>query len=185
MLDLLLESALRSLVLGVTVWLGLALLRVRDPRAHMTAWTVVLVASLAMPVLIHRLTVTMPAAAPPLRVVQFLSSSLSGPVSEQVEIPALPAQDPLAPLALPPAVDAGAVQPPHPAKPDVADRRGPGWQGFDWRTLGIAVYLVVAGMMLLRLHIGLLLSIRMVRAAQPIPDFRRATVSFITPTMAC
>jgi hypothetical protein len=87
MLDLLLESALRSLALGVTVWLGLVLLRVRNPRAHMTAWTVVLVASLAMPVLMHRLTVTIPAAAPPLRVVESLSSIVSGPLSEQVEIP--------------------------------------------------------------------------------------------------
>ena len=67
MLDLLLESALRSLALGVAVWLGLALLRVRNPRTQMTAWTVVLVASLAMPALLHRLTVTIPAAAPPLR----------------------------------------------------------------------------------------------------------------------
>ena len=64
MLDLLLESALRSLALGVAVWLGLALLRVRNPRTQMTAWTVVLVASLAMPALMHRLTVTIPAAAP-------------------------------------------------------------------------------------------------------------------------
>jgi hypothetical protein len=73
MLDLLLESALRSLALGVAVWLGLTLLRVRNPRAHMTAWTVVLIASLAMPVLMHRLTVTIPAAAPPLHVVESLS----------------------------------------------------------------------------------------------------------------
>jgi BlaR1 peptidase M56/Domain of unknown function (DUF3471) len=167
MLDLLLESALRSLALGVAVWLGLALLRVRNPRAHMTAWTVVLVASLAMPALIHRLTVTIPAAAPPLRVVQFLSSTLSGPVSEQVEIPALAAQDS---PALPPAVEAGAVEPPHPVAPDLADRRGPGWPGFDWRTLGVAIYLVIAGVMLLRLLIGMLLSIRMVRAARPIRE---------------
>ena len=55
MLDLLLESALRSLALGVAVGLGLALLRVRNPRTQMTAWTVVLFASLAMPALMHRL----------------------------------------------------------------------------------------------------------------------------------
>ena len=96
MLDLLLESALRSLALGVAVWLGLALLRVRNPRTQMTAWTVVLVASLAMPVLMHRLTVTIPVAAPPLRVVESLSSSLSGLPAEQVAIPAVPARDPLA-----------------------------------------------------------------------------------------
>jgi BlaR1 peptidase M56 len=107
--DLLLESALRSLALGVAVWLGLVFLRVRNPRAHMTAWTVVLVASLAMPVLMHRLTVNIPAAAPPLRVVESLSSILSGPLSEQVEIPVLPAQGP---PALPPAAEPSTVQPP-------------------------------------------------------------------------
>jgi len=65
MLALLLEAALRSLALGGVVWLGLRLLRVRDPRVHMTAWTVVLVASLSMPLLMRGLTVTIPAAAPP------------------------------------------------------------------------------------------------------------------------
>ena len=90
MLDLLLESALRSLALGVAVWLGLALLRARNPRTQMTAWTVVLVASLAMPALMHRLTVTIPAAAPSLRVVESLSSRLSAPRSEPVEMPAVP-----------------------------------------------------------------------------------------------
>jgi hypothetical protein len=46
---LLLESALRSLALGGAVWLGLTVLRVRNPHTHMTAWIVVLVASLSMP----------------------------------------------------------------------------------------------------------------------------------------
>ena len=39
MVDLLLESALRSLALGSAVWLCLTLLRVRNPRDQMTAWT--------------------------------------------------------------------------------------------------------------------------------------------------
>jgi len=60
MVDLLLESALRSLLLGGAVWLGLALLRVRNPRAQMTAWTVVLAGSLAMPAAMDRLTVPVP-----------------------------------------------------------------------------------------------------------------------------
>ena len=50
MLALLLESALRLLALGGVVWLGLKLFRVRNPHAQMTAWTVVLLASLSMPV---------------------------------------------------------------------------------------------------------------------------------------
>jgi beta-lactamase regulating signal transducer with metallopeptidase domain len=167
MLDLLLESALRSLALGVAIWLSLALLRVRNPRAHMTAWTVVLVASLAMPVLMHRLTVTIPAAAPPLRVVESLSSTLSGPLSQQVNILALPVQGP---PVLRPVAEPGAVLLPHPVTPDPADRRGPGWSGFDWRALPVVVYLVVAGAMLLRLLTGLLLSVTMARAARPIRE---------------
>jgi hypothetical protein len=166
MLDLLLESALRSLALGVAVWLGLALLRVRNPRTQMTAWTVVLVASLAMPALMHRLTVTIPAAAPPLRVVESLSSRLSAPRSEPVEMPAVPTPGP---LALPPATERSAMpHPSHPVMPDPADQRGPPWPGFDWRALPAAVYLVVAAFMLLRLLTGLLLSARMARAARPI-----------------
>jgi hypothetical protein len=166
MLDLLLESALRSLALGVAVWLGLALLRARNPRTQMTAWTVVLVASLAMPALMHRLTVTIPAAAPPLRVVESLSSRLSAPPSEPVEMPAVPTPGP---LALPPATQRSAMpHPSHPVMPDPADRHGSGWPGFDWRVIPAAVYLVVAAFMLLRLLTGLMLGARMTRAARPI-----------------
>jgi hypothetical protein len=167
MLALLLESALRSLMLGVAVWLGLALLRVRNPRAQMTAWTVVLAASLAMPGLMHHFTMTIPAPAPPLHVFESLSPVLSGPLSEQAETPALPAQGRLASA---PVAGPGAVLPPHPATPDPADRRGHGWPGFDWRALPAAIYLAVAGVMLLRLLVGLLLSARMARAARPIHE---------------
>ena len=168
MLDLLLESALRSLALGIAVWLGLALLRVRNPRTQMTAWTVVLVASLAMPALMHRLTVTIPAAAPPLRVVESLSSRLSASRSEPVEMPAVPTPGP---LALPPATERSAMpHPSHPVVPDPADGRGLGWPGFDWRVIPAAVYLVVAAFMLLRLLTGLMLSARMARDARPIHE---------------
>ena len=167
MLDLLLESSLRSLALGVAVWLGLALLRVRNPRAHMTAWTVVLVASLAMPVLMHRLTVTIPAAVPPLHMVESLSSTLSGSVSEEVEISVL---QPQGPLAVPHVAEPGGLQPSHAVTPDPAIRRGFGWPGFGSRALSAAVYLLVAGAMLLRLLVGLLLGVRMARAALPIRE---------------
>jgi hypothetical protein len=60
MLAILAESALRSLVLGSAVWVGLRLLRVRNPHVHMTSWAVVLVASLTMPLLMHWTTVTVP-----------------------------------------------------------------------------------------------------------------------------
>jgi hypothetical protein len=53
MLAILAEAALRSLLLGVVVWIGLNLLRVRNPHVHMTCWLMVLVASLSMPFLMH------------------------------------------------------------------------------------------------------------------------------------
>ena len=174
MVDLLLESALRSLLLGGAVWLGLALLRVRNPRAQMTAWTVVLAASLTMPALMDRVTVTLP-AEPPLRVVESivaLSIPVSGPLTAETDAPALPAQ---APLARTSTAQPATVQTSTPAEPAVADGRSSGWPAFGWpgsgwHTLAAAVYLAVATVMLLRLFAGLVLSRRIVRAARPVHE---------------
>src|SRR5436309_8462001 len=94
MLAVLVESALRSLALGGLVWLGLTLLRVRNPHAQMTAWIVVLAASLAMPLLMHRVTLTIPADPPPSPVIEAISV-LSSPLSEAVEPPARPVSRPM------------------------------------------------------------------------------------------
>ncbi len=64
-LAILAESALRSLLLGGVVWIGLNLLRVRNPHLHMTSWIVVLAASLTMPLLMHWTTVTVTLQALP------------------------------------------------------------------------------------------------------------------------
>ena len=58
MIATLAEAALRSFVLGGVVWFGLSLFRVRNPHIHMTAWVVVLFASLAMPFVMHWPTLT-------------------------------------------------------------------------------------------------------------------------------
>ena len=58
MIATLAEAALRSFVLGGVVWFGLHVFRVRNPRVHMTAWVVVLLASLAMPFVMHWPTLT-------------------------------------------------------------------------------------------------------------------------------
>ena len=65
MLAILAESALRSLLLGGVVWIGLNLLRVRNPHVHMTSWLMVLVASLSMPLLMQWTTVTVTVDALP------------------------------------------------------------------------------------------------------------------------
>src|SRR5437762_11147300 len=58
MIATLAEAALRSFVLGGVVWFGLNLFRVRNPHVQMTAWVVVLLASLAMPFAMHWPTLT-------------------------------------------------------------------------------------------------------------------------------
>jgi len=64
MLAQLLEAALRSFAPGSAVWLSLRVLRAQNPQAQMTAWTVVLMGSLSMPVLMRWITVTIPTYSP-------------------------------------------------------------------------------------------------------------------------
>ena len=61
MIALLLEAALRAMVLSAAVWLILRLLGIRDARTEIAAWTIVLLASLAMPLLMQ-LSAFMPSA---------------------------------------------------------------------------------------------------------------------------
>lgn len=60
MLAFLLESAVRSLALGIVVWIALRLLRVRTPQTRSLAWTAVLLASVTMPLFMKVM-----ASAPP------------------------------------------------------------------------------------------------------------------------
>jgi GWxTD domain-containing protein len=51
MLAILIESAVRSLAVGVVIWAALRLLRVRAPQTRSLAWTAVLLTALTMPLL--------------------------------------------------------------------------------------------------------------------------------------
>ncbi len=95
-IELLFESAARSLVLGLAVWLGMKAFRVRNTQAQMTAWTVVLLASIVMPVLMRWATVTIPAppapltrmipaAAPPVVIPQTPPSTIPAPVTPRID----------------------------------------------------------------------------------------------------
>src|SRR5258708_26136564 len=112
----------------------------------------------------HRLALTVPAAAPALRGIETIPA-LSSNLLEAPHVTALPVQGP---LDLPPAAAPAVVHPPRQAMPVPVDRRSLGWPGFDWRALATATYLLVAGVLLLRLLIGFLLTWRMARAARPI-----------------
>jgi beta-lactamase regulating signal transducer with metallopeptidase domain len=153
----LLEAALRSFALGGVVWLCLRFLRIGNPQTRMTAWTVVLIASLSMPVLMHWMTVNLPIDAP---------ASSTTTASVPTAAPAAPA--PAVSTQLSPegmrtptaAADAGAVsQLSEPAAP----RPHAQTAAIDWQSLAIYLYLAVGSALLLRLVIGLALTWRLMR----------------------
>ena len=145
MLAILAESALRSLVLGSIVWVGLNLLRVRNPHVHMTSWAMVLAASLLMPLLMHWTTVTI--TLDPLPV----------PSPENLWPGKIPLSEPLSPSP-----------PSEPGAPGVAG--GENVEAVNWWGLATAIYALVSAVLLLRLAIGIYLTWRLVRAARPVSE---------------
>jgi beta-lactamase regulating signal transducer with metallopeptidase domain len=140
MLEALLGAALRTLLLACLVELGLRILRVCHPQLLLAAWTAVLMASLAMPVLQRYALITVP-------------------VPVAVDLPAsladLPSGESAAMAAVSGVTPADAV--PVPGEP-------------AWRLWLTAGYLMVAGAMLVRLTVGVVLSWKLLRAARPIGD---------------
>src|SRR5438093_4004354 len=148
MLAILAESALRSLLLGGVVWIGLNLFRVRNPHVHMTSWAMVLLASLSMPLLINWTTVTVTVDALPVPAAEHFwpagpsSSPLAEPLREM-----LPAEQGIA-----------------------ATARSAPVQALNWLALATIVYALVAGLLLSRLAVGLYLTWRLARAAKPMRE---------------
>jgi BlaR1 peptidase M56 len=160
MLALLLESALRLLALGGIVWLVLKILRVRNPQAQMTAWTVVLLASLSMPALMRSVAVTIPAVPPPAQLAKLVAATPHLPFEAIRPLEATPPALAPAPSAAPPR---------RPLEPSVTEHRLDAIAGaIDWWRVATGVYIAVAGMLLLRLLVGLGLTWRLVRRARPV-----------------
>jgi hypothetical protein len=158
MLALLLEAALRSLILGAAVWLGHKALRVRNPQVEMTAWTVVLAASLVMPLIMRNVVVTIPALPPP---VDQIAAPGPGPLA------IAPAHAPRSSSVRPdePEMYPEALEP-----EDLQLAAQPRSHGTAWSSIAFGLYLIVAGTMLLRLLTGVVLIWRMRRTARPINE---------------
>jgi hypothetical protein len=161
MLELLAESALRSILLGSGVWLGLTLLRVRSPKLQMTAWTIVVASSLAMPLVTPWIRITLPADPPQAHLVKIAGTNSS-------RIPA-----PLSSHSAP--VDAKEGVTTHSAATAVwgRDVQAAAKDSLDnhllnWHALAIAAYACVVGAMMLRLLFGWLVMWWVVRAARPV-----------------
>lgn len=145
MLAILVESALRSFLLGSIVWVGLRLFRVRNPKVHMASWLLVLIASLLMPLLMHWMTFTItvdpvqvsaPGALPPMKTL-LPEPSYASPTSE-------------------------------PGIPDIIP--GESSIAINWYGLALVVYGLVCAALLLRLAVGAYLTWRLVRAAKPLTE---------------
>lgn len=142
MLEALLGAALRTLLLALLVELGLRILRVRHPQLLLAAWTAVLMASLAMPVLQRYALITVPLPIPVAVDLPLSFADLPGG-----ESPAMAAVSGVAPAAAVP-VHGESV----------------------WRLPLMAGYLMVAGALLVRLLVGVVLSWKLVRTARPIGE---------------
>jgi hypothetical protein len=150
MLPVLAEAALRSLLLGSLVWLGLRLCRVRNPQAQMTAWLIVLAASLVMPFLMHEPTVTLTVPEAPLNEpdpIWFADESLQDTGLSSMS--------------------AAGSETPHAAAPGPFAHIS---AHIDGLRIATAIYALVAGFLLLRMMTGLLLTWRLVRAATPVDE---------------
>ena len=136
MLELLGQAALRTLLLAAIVQIGLGLFQVKRPQLRFTMWTVVLAASLAMPVLQWASPVRLPILPDPSRAA--LTADLG--LQPQTSAPQVAMTKP-----------AALVTTPNTAK--------------LWLE---ALYLLVTGILLIRLAIGLALSLRLVSKATPV-----------------
>lgn len=144
MLDILGQAALRTLLLAAIVQLGLWLLRIRRPQLRLSAWTVVLAASLAMPALQR---------ATPLRLP--VLPNLPGAASIEA---AGPQRQASASQASMPASDEDVTIP---------------TMAMPWLEV---LYLLVGGILLLRLTVGIALSLRLLGKAAPVhPDWAADT----------
>jgi beta-lactamase regulating signal transducer with metallopeptidase domain len=124
----------------------------------MTAWTVVLMVSLSMPVLMRWATVTIPTGSPTADIAptQAPSGTAIRSTSQPTVIP-LENTGPPAPLQ--------NQEPAQASQSAVADSRS---LAIDWQSLAMALYLAVAGGLLLRLAVGLMLTWRLKRGGRRI-----------------
>jgi hypothetical protein len=170
MTAVMIEAALRALAFAIAVGASLRLLRVRNVPVRKAAWSVVLIASLAMPFLMR-----WPAAAGwagrfawavPIRVKQ-----LAVPQTQVKTAPAVllasddtPVTLPASSAVAPSPVAISAVPDDVPVTLTVASTEAPRPTKFQWPPAGRLIammYLAVSGVLLLRLLWGLVVALRL------------------------
>jgi hypothetical protein len=172
---LLLEAAVRSLVMGAIILVALRLLRIEQVRARRTAWLLALVGALAMPVLVAaqigprllpELALVKPAAQP--QAVRAVYGEYRGPKPES-------------PAGMPRSI--AALDPRTPTIDDDRDHA----LGHTVLSLAVFGYCVVAAMLSLRLCAGIGFALRLRNQAERVifpfdPELDvRTSARFATP----
>ena len=174
-LSLLLSSAVRALALSAVVGFALAALRVRNTAARLFAWTAVLYAALAMPLL--QLTLPPLPVATPTVLQHALTSPQRGETSSHTYTPNnTPAHASSFSTAnqAPQSVIPLAAQ--HPATRSLPP-------SIQWSLVATGIYLAVALLLLLRFFIGVAYGRRLIQASQPI-DHPRLTFALASHASA-
>lgn len=179
---LIIESALRTLLFATVVGAGLSLLRVQHVPTRKAAWTLILIASLAMPFLVRSPRLASLQAklawAVPIRIAAAVAppATLPAPAAQPsvptvVEVPAsLPsaAMQTGTPSTAAPAEAESLVTADISALPALAAAPA---RRFPWPPIGQSLawlYFAVAGALLLRLLIGLAAALRLWLTAEPV-----------------
>jgi beta-lactamase regulating signal transducer with metallopeptidase domain len=165
MTAIILEAALRGLIFAAAVGLGLTILRVRNVPARKAAWSLVLLASLAMPLVMRafpqRIGWTLPIHFAP-------RLTTSAPVPAATLVRSIPARtEPRAARFIPTTtIDLAPIaNAPTNSAPPIAHR------SIHWppvTQLLIGLYLAVTAALLIRLLYGLAVAIRLWKTALPV-----------------
>ena len=146
--SMLVQSAVRALALALVVGAVLTLLRVRNPHHRLAAWTAVLGGAMAMPMLMSVMIVSIPVVEP-----RVPAGIVAEPLAAYTSASALPIAD-------------GAAA----SEFQRIDGALATTESFDWPTALFVAYALVAGVLLLRLGVGLYLGVRMRATSEPIRD---------------
>jgi beta-lactamase regulating signal transducer with metallopeptidase domain len=162
MTAIILEAALRALVFAAAVGLGLSALRVRNVPARKAAWSLVLIASLAMPLLMRAFPQKLGWTLP-IRIAPLVATPAPAPAAA---VPAIHARtEPRAASAVPTSFDLAPVPSVSTPAPSVAHRT------IHWppaAQLMIWLYLAVTTVLLIRLVCGVAAALRLWTTAQPV-----------------
>ncbi len=152
---LLLESALRSFIMGVILFAALHLLRIRQVRAQRTAWLLALVAALVMPgaVLLH--------LGP--RLLPDISAKLAYPTPASIRVSANPSPSNTALEEAQNPIGISATAATMPVESN--QRTSPSLSSLQFSLL---LYCAVAGFLFLRLMLGLRLALKLRAQALPL-----------------